>query len=66
MYPNVKAEFARRGLTLQTVADRMGISVSTLSTKMRFGGFTLKEAKQIKEILEVETPIEELFEEASE
>lgn len=64
MYPNVKAEFARKGLTLQMVADRMGISVSTLSTKIRNGGFTLKEAKQIKEILEVNTPIEELFEEA--
>ena len=64
MYPTLKAEFARRGLTLQMVADRLGIGVSTLSSKIRNGGFTLKEAKQIKEILETDIPIEVLFEEA--
>ena len=64
MYPNVKAEFARKNLNLSTVADKMGISVSTLSVKMRNGGFTLNEAKQIKEILETDISIEELFKEA--
>lgn len=67
MYPNLKAEFARQNLTLQNVADKLGVSVSTISMKMRFGGFTLDEAKQIKrDILKADIPIEILFEEAQE
>lgn len=64
MYPNVRAEFARRGLTLEVVSEKLNISISTLSLKMNKGGFTLKEAKQIKEILNTDIPLEELFEEA--
>lgn len=68
MYPNVRAEFARAGLTLESVAKELGISVGTLSVKLQ-GKFnvSLNEAKKIKEIIKRKTgrdiPIEELFEE---
>ena len=64
MYPNLRAELARKGFGLKYVADKLGISTGTLSLKIRRGGFTLNEAKQIKGILETDIPIEILFEEA--
>ena len=66
MYPNVRAEFARRGLTLEVVSEKLSIATSTLSAKLRKTGVSLKEAKQIKEILGTDMSIEELFEEACE
>ena len=65
MYPNLKAEFARRGFTLEMVAKRLGVALSTLSQKLRgVYPFTLNEAKKLKEILETDLPLEVLFEEA--
>lgn len=64
MYPNVKAELARRDITLSTLADRMEMSLSTLSGKLKEGRILLGEAKKIKKILETDLPIEVLFEEA--
>lgn len=64
MYKNVKAEFARKGLTLEVVAKELGVTVSTLSQKMNGKyPFTLNEAKAIKKVLEVDIPLEILFEE---
>jgi transcriptional regulator with XRE-family HTH domain len=64
MYKNVKAEFARKGLTLEIVAKELGVTVSTLSQKMNGKyPFTLNEAKTIKKVLEVDIPLEILFEE---
>lgn len=64
MYKNVKAEFARKGLTLELVAKELGITISTLSQKMNGKyPFTLNEAKAIKNVLEVDIPLEILFEE---
>lgn len=65
MYPNVRAELARKGLTQEKVAERMGIADGTLSGKLngRYQ-FTLNEARRLKEILETDIPIEELFKEA--
>ena len=63
MYKNVKAELARRGLSLNDLSTMTGISYSTLHNKMNGKTqLTLDEAKKIKAALEVELPIDELFE----
>lgn len=67
MYPNLKAEFTRQGLTLDKVAPVLGVTVSTLSQKMTGKyPFTLNEARTIKrDVLKTDLSIEHLFEEAS-
>ena len=66
MYPNVKAEMARNGITLEMLAKPLDITASTLSKKLN-GHFplTFNEAKIIKKELSTEQPLETLFEEAS-
>lgn len=65
MYKNARAEMVRRGLRLEDVAKQMEKSISTLSLKLngKFP-FTLNEAKQFKEIVGSELPLEVLFEES--
>lgn len=69
MYPNLRAELKRRGITLEKLAQLLNITVSTLSLKMngRYA-FTFNEAKQIKSILNEISPLDMsldvLFEEA--
>lgn len=67
MYPNLRAEFARKNMTFQIVADALGITVGTLSVKYngKFG-FTLDEAVAIKKLLDVDMPLEVLFEKEQE
>lgn len=71
MYPNLKAEFARKDLTLEKVVKELAkrdfkMTISTLSQKLN-GKYplTLDEAKAIKAITGVDIPLEILFEEAS-
>lgn len=65
MYPNVRAEMARQGLTLESLARELDITIGTLSQKLNGKySFTLKEAKKVKEKLRVDIPLEVLFEEA--
>lgn len=66
MYPNVKAEMARNGITLEMLAKPLDITPSTLSKKLN-GHFplTLNEAKTIKDVIKADQPLEKLFEEAS-
>jgi IS30 family transposase len=64
MYPNLKAEIARRGWSATTICEKLNMAPSTFSNKMKNGTFTLTEAKQIKTILEWDHSLEELFEEA--
>ena len=71
MYPNYKAELARKGITLEKLAEEMERrgykrTVPTLSQKLS-GKYpiTLDEAKAMKAIVETDLPIEILFEEAS-
>ena len=66
MYPNVKAEMARHGITLEMLAKPLDITPSTLSRKLN-GHFplTLKEATIIKKELATEQLLEILFKEAS-
>ncbi len=64
MYPNLRAELSRKGLTLRIVSKWLGVTVSTLSLKMRGKyPFTLNEAVTIKKRLGVTIPLDELFEE---
>ncbi len=66
MYLNVKAELARRNLNLVDLSNRTGIRYQTLVDKVN-GKYplTLDEAKTIKSALEVNLPLEELFEQSS-
>lgn len=73
MYPNLKAEFARKGLTLEKIVDELNkrgikMTVPTLSLKMnkknKTFSFTFNEAKALKEIVGTNLPLEVLFEEA--
>ena len=70
MYPNVKAEFARKDLTLEKVVAELkkrGISMTIATLSQKLNGkypITLDEAKAIKEITGADIPLEILFEEA--
>ena len=77
MYPNVEAERIRAGLTLEPIAEELGITVSTLSLKLN-GKYpvTFNEAIKIKNIIarekekkgitvNLDMSLETLFEEAS-
>ena len=67
MYPNLKAELARRNITYEMLADKLNISVSSVCLKLNGKSpITLIEAKQIKKIVNTDLPIEKLFEEATE
>lgn len=64
MYPNVKAEMARRDITLAKMAEALGVTIGTLSLKLN-GKYpiTWDEAVKIKGFLGVDMPIENLFSE---
>lgn len=70
MYPNVEAERARLGLTLEKIAEAMKERkmVGTITSwSLKLSGkvpITLDEARVLKEILNTDLPIEVLFEEA--
>lgn len=65
MYPNVRAEMARKNITITMLAKdpRIDCAVSTMSLKLK-GKYDLsfKEAVSIKAILETDLTLEELFE----
>ena len=67
MYRNVKAELARQGMTLEVLAERLDLTIGTVSMKLN-GKYpiTFREAVRIKAILGVDTPLEELFTEFKE
>ena len=67
MFPNFNAEYARRGFTLERLADEMEArgckrTVSTLSQKLN-GKYvmTLLEAKLLRDIVAPEVSIDVLF-----
>lgn len=64
MYPNVRAEMARRKITLTMLANYLKRSVSATSGKLS-GDYpiTFKEAILIREFVAPEMSLEELFEE---
>ncbi len=62
MYENLRAEIARKNMTLVDLSTATGIRYQTLSEKLRGNSqFTVKEAKAIKSALAVDMPIDELF-----
>lgn len=65
MYPNLRAELSRKKITLEKLGKALGLAISTVSQKLN-GKYpiTLDEAKKIKSLLDVDIPIETLFEEA--
>lgn len=62
MFKNVDAELKRSGMTRGDLAKALELSPSTVSSKLNGKGIiTLSEAKKIKKVLNVNMPIEELF-----
>lgn len=64
MYKELEAKIAYRGISKKQIAEGINMNYNTLLSKM--GGkskFTLDEAVTIKDYLEEETTIEELFRE---
>lgn len=62
MYPNVRAEIARAGITLTDLGQRIGMARTTIYDKASGRSeFSLDEALAIKEALGVDMTLEELF-----
>lgn len=62
MYPNLNAELARKGWTITKLADKTGISYSTLRAKLKGNtNLSLSEACDIKKALGVTMSLDELF-----
>lgn len=62
MYPYLKAEMAKRGITALMLSEMTGIPYSTLTPKLRGENpMTLGNAEKIKNALGVDIPMEKLF-----
>jgi len=62
MYPNLRAELSRRGLTIQNLALLCGMSASALYERLKGRRhLTLDDALKIKKALNVDIPLEILF-----
>lgn len=62
MYKRIESQLVLNGISKKELAEQVGIAYNTLLAKMRGEReFTLKEAREIKQILHSEEPIEELF-----
>lgn len=63
MYPNLRAEMARKNITVSHLAADCGIKPTTLYEKVKGSSkITLDEAILIKTVLGVDMTLEELFE----
>jgi predicted transcriptional regulator len=62
IFPNLKAELARRGWTVKTLSEVTKIPLSTLNARL-YGKSDLrwKDANKIKEALSTDLPLEVLF-----
>lgn len=67
MYRNVLGEMRRQKITGADMAKALGITPGTWSQKVN-GHYpiTFREAVRVKEVLNVDTPLEELFKEFKE
>lgn len=62
MYPNVRAEMARKNMTAVGLSEKTGIRYQTLTLKLNSkSDITIDEARRIKSALETDLPLEELF-----
>lgn len=65
IYPNLKAEMARKGFSQKDLAKALNMYEPGISYKMHSkSGFTVTEAIRVKKLLGVEMPLEVLFERA--
>lgn len=63
MFRNLSAEMARQGYTIGKLANALGITPGTLSQKLNGKSeLTLRQEADIKRILQVDLPLEVLFE----
>lgn len=63
MYPNIKAELARKNMTIIDLSNATGIRYQTLIGKLKGDyPFTVSEAMSVKKAIGVEIPLEILFE----
>lgn len=62
MLGNLKAEMARRDMTALTLSEKTGIRYQTLTAKIAGASpITIKEARAIRDALETDLTIDELF-----
>lgn len=62
VYANLRAEMTRNGYTYSTMAESIGISKSSFVDKMTGKSrFSLDEGIAIKNVLNVQLPLESLF-----
>ncbi len=62
MYANVKAELARKNMSIVDLSNKTGIRYQTLADKIRGDSpMTVDDALKIKQAIGVNMPIEELF-----
>lgn len=62
MYKNLEAELKRKGMTKGDLARALNLTATTLSNKLNGKSIiTLGEALQIKKLICVSMPVEELF-----
>ena len=62
MYPNLRAELARRNLGLQEIAELLGLTPSSVSKKIAGKQtMTLSEAFKIQKWLNTDITLDELF-----
>ena len=62
MYPNLRAEMARKKISVPELAEKSGIATTTMYDKLNGRSkVTLDDAYAIKKALDVDISIEELF-----
>ena len=52
MFPNLKAEQARKGMSNQQVAEYIGVCRKTYENKLRAGNFFVEESRKLCELFE--------------
>lgn len=62
MYINLEAELRRKNIRRKDLAEKLHLTIGTVSQKLNGKSpITLDEAKDIKNMLDVNIPLEELF-----
>jgi plasmid maintenance system antidote protein VapI len=65
MYPNLRAELARKGMTLTELSQKVDMSLAQISGRVNGNReLTFDDAVKIKQALDVNVPLEILFERA--
>ena len=61
-YPNLRAEFARKGIRQVDIAKALGLKSAAVSRKMHgFNDWKLEECRKLAKLLEYEGTIDVLF-----